>query len=524
MTGQIVVNSLSTQNQPPLVQLLMADSIQPGSEPGYQLAKLIYLFHPYGAKIVEAPIELAQSQKREISIPKSPEERVRERYEEQWESDRVDDQIFNTMSLSRTYGAASVAVKIDEDDDESTPLDFTKLANRDVAFPTFDPLNTAGSLVLNQQPNAFDFQKVRHITVSGRAYHPSRTCVMFNERPIYIAYTSAAFGYVGRSAYQRCLFPLQSFVGTMLTDHMVSIKAGLLVMKTKGAGSIVSNVMQAMQAAKRALLKAAAIGNVLETGIDDSVETLNMQNLDGAFTAARNNILRNIATAVPMPAKLLMDEAMVEGFGEGTEDAKNIARYVDRFREKMAPLYAFFDRVTQHRAWTPDYYKTIQDLYPEEYGQMSYQQAFRQWQNSYRAVWPNLLKEPDSELINVEDVKLKAVVAMMEVLIPMMDPDNKARVIQWACDVFNGLKLLFPDPLDLDFESLSEFAETQQQEQAQMQEQADEGEPKPPKPFRGDSQRRGMLRYDEAVAKLRRAADEAAIKFERRREAQRVTH
>jgi len=524
VSGSVFVNSIGgPQSNNPFFNLLMADSIQPGSEPGYQLAKEIYLYHPYGAKIVEAPIELAQSQKREISIPKSPEERVRERFEEQWESDRVDDQIFNTMSLSRTYGAASVAVKLDDkSDDEAEPLDFAKLANKDVAFPTFDPLNTAGSLVLNQQPNAFDYQKVRFISVCGRPYHPSRTCVMFNERPIYIAYTSASFGYVGRSAYQRCLFPLQSFVGTMLTDHMVSIKAGLLVMKTKGAGSIVSNVMQAMQAAKRALLKAASIGNVLETGIDDEVETLNMQNLDGAFSMARNNILRNIATAVPMPAKLLMDEAMVEGFGEGTEDAKNIARYVDRFREKMAPLYAFFDRVTQHRAWTPDYYKTIQELYPEEYGSMSYQQAFKQWQNSYRAVWPNLLKEPDSELIEVEDVKLKAVVAMLEVLIPMMDPDNKARVIQWSCDVFNGLKLLFPDPLDLDFEALSEFAETQQQEQAQQAEQM--GEPKPPKPFRGDSQRRGMIRYDEAVAKLRRAADDAAVKFERRRDALRVAH
>ena len=64
-------------------------------------------------------------------------------------------------------------------------------------FNCFDPLNTAGSLVLNQNPNEIDFQKVKGIIVNGRAYHRTRTVVIMNEDPIYISFTGSAFGVIG---------------------------------------------------------------------------------------------------------------------------------------------------------------------------------------------------------------------------------------------------------------------------------------------------------------------------------------
>jgi hypothetical protein len=36
---------------------------------------------------------------------------------------------------------------------DQTPLDFEKLSDADIAFSVFDPLNFAGSVVLNQQPD-----------------------------------------------------------------------------------------------------------------------------------------------------------------------------------------------------------------------------------------------------------------------------------------------------------------------------------------------------------------------------------
>ena len=76
-------------------------------------------------------------------------------------------------------------------------------------------------------------------------------------------------------------------------------------------------------------------------------------------TTARKNILENIALSSDMPAKLLNNETFAEGFGEGTEDAKVVAQYIDRIRTKMQPLYDFFDRIVMYRAWNPDFYKTM---------------------------------------------------------------------------------------------------------------------------------------------------------------------
>jgi hypothetical protein len=212
-----------------------------------------------------------------------------------------------------------------------------------------------------------------------------------------------------------------------------------------------------MFAKKRQLLKEAKTDNVISIGEGESVDTLNMQNLDGAYGIARTNILKNIATAAAMPAKLLENETLVQGFGEGTEDAKNIARYIDREREEMSPIYMWFDKIVQYRAWNEEFYKTIQKEFPEEYKDVEYNQAFYSWVNSFAAEWPSLLTEPDSEKIKVEETKFKAIVAMLETMLPNLDPDNKARLIEWAQDNFNENHMLFQSPLDLDMDALRDY-------------------------------------------------------------------
>src|SRR6185312_15703313 len=132
---------------------------------------------------------------------------------------------------------------------------------------------------------------------------------------------------------------------------------------------------------------------------DEDVETLNMQNVDGAGTYSRTNILKNVATAADMPAKLLENETMVAGFGEGVEDAKNIARYIERVRIWMNPVYRWFDNIIQYCAWNEGFYKRIQAKYPERYGDVSLEDAFSQWRLSFSAIWPSFLIEPESEQI-----------------------------------------------------------------------------------------------------------------------------
>ncbi|OUE47292.1 hypothetical protein BZY94_06210 [Burkholderia territorii] len=447
ITGSRLSSSLS--------DLLMADDILPGSEPSYQLCKTIYVSHPLGGKIVDQPIKLAMSQKRKISIPGGPEERIREAFERKWKEINADAYIANTWRLAKIYGAAAIVYGA-KDIDTDAPIAPEKLSKLQLYFNALDPLNTAGSLVLNQDPNAPDFQKPTVVTAAGQKYHPSRCLVFFNEAPLYIEYTNSAFGYTGRSVYQRALYPLKSFVQTMVADDMISRKVGVIVAKMKQAGSIADRAMAVFQGIKRNVVKEAQTNNVINIQPDEAIETLNLLNADGALTVGRKNILENIAAAVPQPAKLLNSESYAEGFGEGTEDAKEIVRYIEHERQTVQPLYEFFDNIVMRLAWNEEFFAALQADLPD-YKRMTYNEAFYQWKNAFVAEWPSLLVEPESELVKVDDVKLKALIAAIEVLNPSLDPDNKARVIQWFEDNLNDIKHLFSNPMQLDYEALKSY-------------------------------------------------------------------
>jgi hypothetical protein len=445
-----------------LVDLLMCEEIVPGSAPSYQLCKTIFSWHPIGKKMVDAPITKAQSLPRLISVPDSPEDMVSEQFEETWKKFGADRLIRNTMRLSRVYGLSTICAMV-PGQKPMDPIDYPnlwKVADQ-LRFNVLDPLNTSGSLVLNQDPNAPDFLKVQHVSIAGVQYNPSRCVVMQNEDPIYIEYTSSAFGYTGRSCYQRALLPLKSFIQSMITDDLVTIKAGILIAKQKSPGSFVDNIMQGLFQLKATLIKIARAGNVITVGQEDDVISLDLTNIEGAMTAARKNILENIAVADDMPAMLLNSETFAEGFADGTEDAKAVVEYIDDFRAKMDPLYRYFDRIVQHLAWNPEFYKTIQKTFPDDWGKVDYQTAFYRWSNSFVASWPSLLREPESELIKKDAVKLESMIAELTVLLPVLDPENLAALIQWTVDNFNSLKLLFPNPLTLNAESLLAYLNEQ---------------------------------------------------------------
>lgn len=459
-----------------LQELLMAETIVPGEAPGYGVCKAIYTSHPLGEKIAAAPIRMAQSQKREISIPAGPEDRLKEQFDKQWEEDGADRHIANVAKLARVYGIASLALLADGID-PSVPLGSDKfslesLAQQDIAFNIFDPLNTAGSLVLNQNPNAMDFQKTCSIAVSGKVYHRSRSVILMNEDPIYINYTPSAFGFVGRSAYQRALYMLKTFINSLITDDLVVRKVGVLIEKQKSPGSILDNQMMKVSGIKRAILKIAELTNVITIGTDESVESLDFTNMGPPYQLVRKNVIENIASAVPMPAKLLLQETFAEGFGEGTEDSKYISQYIDDIRSWMQPLYNFMDRIVKRRAWNPEFYRLIQKDYPKEYGGVPYNTAFYRWDNSWKALWPSPLREPPSEKIKVDDVKLRACIAYAEVILPTVakSPENTVIVLQWLADNVNEMKLMFSSPLNLELNDLEDKLGEQLEQQSEQQE------------------------------------------------------
>lgn len=466
-----------------LQELLVAPDIVPGDIVSYQTCKEIYLYHPLGARITEGPVSLALSQKRDLKVPNSPGEHCVDSFNEEWKSLGGDFLVHNLLTVSRIYGIASIALLVDGMKSNDA-IDYWDLPDLNIGFNILDPLNTSGSLVLNQNPNAMDFMKYQQIAVSGIAYHPSRSVTVTNEKPIYLGYTTSAFGFVGRSAYQRAFYPLKSYIKSLIADDLVETKVGVIVAKIKQPGNFVDNIMAFAAGFKRQLVKEAETGNVLNITPDEEIESLNMQNLEGPHVLARRNILENIANAVDMPVKLLTQESFAEGFGEGSEDAKAVARYMDRLRETMDPVYRFLDRIVMHRAWTPTFYNTLKKKFPEKYGKISYKEAFYEWANSYQAIWPSYLREPDSDQVKVDDTKMKAAIAIYQILEFSFDPENKARLIQWIADAITNNKLLYSSPLNLDYKKLLLQLKKDQKTREEMQsagQEPDDARPEIPK-------------------------------------------
>jgi hypothetical protein len=487
-----------------LQELLVAPDIIPGDVISYQTCKEIYLYHPLGARITEGPVSLALAQKRNIKVPDSPAEFCVSAFENEWKNIGGDFLVHNLLTVSRIYGVASIAVLVDGLK-SNEPIDYWDLPDLNLSFNILDPLNTSGSLVLNQNPNAMDFMKYQQIAVSGTAYHPSRSVTVTNEKPIYLGYTTSAFGFVGRSAYQRAFYPLKSYIKSLIADDLVETKVGVLVAKIKQPGNFVDNIMAWANSFKRSIVKEAETGNVINITPEEEIESLNMQNLEGPHVLARRNILENISNAVDMPVKLLTQESFAEGFGEGSEDAKAVARYIDRLRETMDPVYRFLDRIVMHRAWTPAFFKSLRKKYPEKYRSMTYREAFYEWTNCYTAVWPSYLREPDSDQVKVDDTKMKAAISIYQILEIGFDPENKARLIQWIADAVTNNKLLYSSPLELDYEVLVEHLKKEHDMVQQSREQAlqaggeggDEIEPATP-----SLPKVKMARADTAVVKL----------------------
>lgn len=442
-------------SSPELVTLLESDDIQPGMTAGYQTCKTIYLYHPLGGKMVDRPIKMAMNEPRTVHVSGtySLEQRLRDAFEREWRALGANKHIANAARLARIYGTSAVAMLVDNQE-PSTALDFRTLYKHSISFNILDPLNTAGSIVLNQDPNARDFQKVDGIQVAGKPYHKSRCVVIQNEDPIYLAYNPAAFGFTGRSVYQRALFPLKSFIQTMRTDDMVAVKGGLLVTKIKGPSSVVNNMMQKLSGIKRMMLKRGKTGEVLQIGDQDTIESIDLNNLDKPLDSVRNHILANIAAAADMPAIILNSETFTQGFGEGTEDAKAVAVYVDDLREWLETLYEYFIRICQYRAWSIEFFQSLRADIPDI--KDTYSQYFSKWINNFEYRWPSSLKEPESEKVKVDEIRFKAIVSTLEILLPQLtsDPDNRATLIEWACENANANEHLFPQRLNLDYDAL----------------------------------------------------------------------
>jgi Protein of unknown function (DUF1073) len=449
-----------------LQSILEADDIQPGDDPSYQACRALYLYHPLGKKLVDAPIELAQSKARETSIKDAPDE-VKEAFDQKWEEMGAESLIFNEHHTARMYGIGSIVAVLDGKP-ASAAIDMATLwKNEDkLKFNVLDPLNTAGSLVLSQTPTDVDFQRPVTVAANGTVFHRSRWHVVMNEMPVYLAYTGAAFGFVGRSVFQRTLYPLKSFLQTMRMDDVVSNKNSMIIYKATAPSSIVSEVMQMIGVIKRKLIRFGRNGNVLTIGQDEEIETIKMDHVAQSGEFARNNILKNIASGGSMPAIMVNDETLVSGLADGTEDAKVIARFGEHFRLSMLPSYKFLDNYCMYLAWTPDFIKRMQADNKDLKGKTP-EEIFATWRKNFRAKWPSLLQESEKERAEREQIKAGILIALLGEIMDRLDTENQLKFMMFLKDNLNESSLIEHE-WELDPAALEEWLDEQEEQRALM--------------------------------------------------------
>ncbi len=442
----------------PLQEILMADNVQAGDSISYELCKLLWEYHPLGGKIVEKPIRLALSKERTITVDSAIEEEAVKAFKAEWNNLGATNHIRDVMFLSRVYGAASIVYGV-PDIPTDQPIDPWALAEMpNLYFNQLDPLNLAGSIVTNQNPNAPDFQKpLPFPTAAGQPYHPSRACTIFCGTPIYLSFQSSSLSFSGRSIFLRALYPLKSFIQTMTVDDLVSLKAGVVVAKIQQPGSVLTNLMSKAAGLKRQLLQEAQTGNVLSIQPDEEISSIDLNNTDKAMTVARDNIIANIAAATDVPALMLKDEAFTKGFGEGTEDTKAVVQYINGLRQDMEPLFHYFDKIVMHRAWNKAFYDGMVAKYPEAFEGKNYNVFFYELTENFTADWPSLMEEPESELVKTDEVKLRGITEILRTFLPVVDPENRARVLKWAEDNLNQMTNTFQSELLLDMEAIAEY-------------------------------------------------------------------
>jgi hypothetical protein len=238
----------------------------------------------------------------------------------------------------------------------------------------------------------------------------------------------------------------------MVADNLVMVKSGVLVAKIAQPGSIIDRVQQAAQNIRLNILKGARTGNTVSIKPDEAIESLDLHYLD--YQKQRQNILETIALSLDMPAQFLTSDALSQGFGEGEEDAKLIASYIDRVRLDMKNLYDFMDNIVMHVAWSPEYYETLKVR--NKGIPNTYEEFFVSCKRSFKAIWPESLEPSKKERVEYQRISYESILQVFNALERVCEGDNKGNLVEWVVSNLNEMETLFPNKLEIDTAEISE--------------------------------------------------------------------
>jgi len=432
-----------------LRDLMQSNELQVGDLASYQICKTIFAYHPIGSKFATLPVDMAFSKPRGITLSDHP-KIVKERFETTYEKLGVWSKIKQALILSRVYGMSSVMIgQYGKGLDEA--LDVTTIKTNPLFFNVLDPLNTAGSLINNQDPLSGRFLSVSGVQVMGKPVHASRCFIKNNgeEQPLYLQWSQSAFCYGGRSVYQRALPLLKQYLKSIQVDEYLLDKVGALVVKSGEPQGVYDSFTGTMSKLIREMVKSLrgistdaatgeVTGGVLSMGKDDTVETLSLIHTNDVADGVRRRLLANLAATDGMPTTLLSDDPFATGHADGTEDRKKEAEYLEGIQSDAKELVDWLDGFVMRMAWDDEFLQQVKNDYPQ-YSNMSLNTIFYQFKNSFDWKFQPLIIEPEEIKVKNQTGKIANVAAVVGMLSGQVDDDSKSEILSWSAKMINDI-------------------------------------------------------------------------------------
>ena len=316
-----------------------------------QQAKKYYTNHPYGKRIVDYLIDMANIERsfsmgsysegilvfKEISLRTSQNEAVRE-----------------ACKQALIFGECTLYVVIESDDKElsdiSKPLLYHKIKPSDkIRFLCAYPI--IANSTTEQNPLNINFMRKTNINVNGTSVHPSRAIVLRYGMPLYLAFTNSAFQFTGRSIYQNCAGALDTLTLLDNAQTRVANQIGLIIHGFDTHGSAGSEVigndnLQDVIQAKAQQTNYATTNNTLAIPNADNISYLESSSAAQAVSTMRVDLLKRVSSGTSVPYQELVGESYSSNLSEGSSDfklAQQKLTYIQNTILKMA--YDFTDKI-----------------------------------------------------------------------------------------------------------------------------------------------------------------------------------
>lgn len=377
----------------------------------YLECKDIYRFWPLGKRIASALPRFALSAKRAFVVKEAPRE-VNEKLAEISEELDIDGIVLRTSIYARVYGLACIYVATDVNRLEG--LTYKQIQNAQITFNVLDPLAMGGSIVVDNDPLSVNFSKPVAVQIQGHEVSPSRMCIVYNDIPLYYKFNPSSFSFSGPSIYQNMTLLIRSWNRCIIAMQRLATKAASIIKTTKDNANISGISLQAIER-NLALIRSIENDGIASIRSGDELQFFNLTGVNEV-----DAIIQQLNTALMMalsdtPSGILLDKNLSVGLNDGSEDMKAILMAVEHFRVSMLlPMYKFLDKFLCHKAFSPQFIKTMKEQYPDLYRELSPNQILTKWLQDYSFEWGELYPQNENEKADTDSKLLDNLVKIKE--------------------------------------------------------------------------------------------------------------